>query len=232
MSTIKPGAVPTWATTGGTRVEPTSAEKAAGFAPGDKPPARWLNWLIGSICDWAAYLNSVNTDDAFLGSTFGWTAQHTHALPPKYASPLARTTRLNLLNAYTPDASLSANWDSNGNPIFASTPTNTQAWCVPFQLPPGATFDSIAATVFCGGACNLTMTIYKRTSASSVRSQVGPITTLTGVTGSNPLPSGVITSQTGADDTWYWAQFTSTDTSGAGHIESVAVNWHDASLKR
>jgi hypothetical protein len=53
----KPSTLPTWATTGGTTVEPSAGEKAAGFAVATKPPARWMNWLLNIIYQWCSYLN-------------------------------------------------------------------------------------------------------------------------------------------------------------------------------
>lgn len=54
----KPSTLPTWATTGGTTLEPSSGQKAAGFAVGTKPPARWMNWLLKNLADWIGYVNA------------------------------------------------------------------------------------------------------------------------------------------------------------------------------
>jgi len=53
----KPTTVSTWATDGGTRLEPTVGEKAAGFAVDDRPPARWINFLWGLLSDWIKFLD-------------------------------------------------------------------------------------------------------------------------------------------------------------------------------
>jgi len=55
MST-KPTTLPEWATTGGTTVEPSAGQKAAGFAVGTRPPARWVNWLLNTLYLWAEYV--------------------------------------------------------------------------------------------------------------------------------------------------------------------------------
>jgi hypothetical protein len=41
-----------WATTGGSQIEPTAGEKAAGWAVGNKPPARKANWLWDAANKW------------------------------------------------------------------------------------------------------------------------------------------------------------------------------------
>jgi hypothetical protein len=53
----------TWATDGGTRVEPSAGEKADGFTPGARTPARKANWIVGVVADWAAWLESITNDD-------------------------------------------------------------------------------------------------------------------------------------------------------------------------
>lgn len=40
----------------GTQVEPTPTQKAAGFATGDRPPAQWWNWHLGTIDLWIKFL--------------------------------------------------------------------------------------------------------------------------------------------------------------------------------
>lgn len=61
MST-KPSIVPTWATSG-TRTQPISAKRNAGFGPKERLPGQFANWLWGLLGDWAQYLN----DGAFTG---------------------------------------------------------------------------------------------------------------------------------------------------------------------
>jgi hypothetical protein len=48
----KPTTHATWATTGGTRLEPSAGQKAAGWTVNTRPPARWENWLRGNSADW------------------------------------------------------------------------------------------------------------------------------------------------------------------------------------
>lgn len=55
----RPGTVPSWATTGGTRLEPTAPEKASGHVAATRPPARKMNWLQGILADWIAYFATV-----------------------------------------------------------------------------------------------------------------------------------------------------------------------------
>lgn len=54
----KPVTVPTWATTGGTTATPTSAKQNAGFVGGEKPPAKFFNWLFNLIYQWILYLQA------------------------------------------------------------------------------------------------------------------------------------------------------------------------------
>src|SRR3990172_6473422 len=54
----KPPTLPTWSTDGGTTVEPSAGQKAAGFAVGTKPPARWVNWVLNLVFQWTQYLNA------------------------------------------------------------------------------------------------------------------------------------------------------------------------------
>ena len=54
----KPATLPVWATDGGTTVEPSAGQKAAGFAVSTRPPARWVNWVLNLIYGWIQYLNA------------------------------------------------------------------------------------------------------------------------------------------------------------------------------
>lgn len=53
--TARPAVTPTW---GGPQTQPSSGEKAAGFSPGDQPPAQWFNWLLDNFADWVNYLDT------------------------------------------------------------------------------------------------------------------------------------------------------------------------------
>lgn len=52
----KPSFIPAWCTTG-TRAAPTPPEQASGWSSGDRPSAQQLNWLVGLLGDWSAYLS-------------------------------------------------------------------------------------------------------------------------------------------------------------------------------
>jgi hypothetical protein len=61
-----------WATTGGTQIEPSAGEKASGHVPGTRPPARKLNWLMGHIAAWIAWLRDDHDRIAsYIGGTTG-----------------------------------------------------------------------------------------------------------------------------------------------------------------
>lgn len=67
----KPATLPAWATTLVNRVAPPAGRNAAGMAAGEMPPAEWINYLFGWLCDWAAWLNG------FEGTAHTWTATQT-----------------------------------------------------------------------------------------------------------------------------------------------------------
>ncbi len=54
----KPATLPSWATDGGTTIEPEPGEKAQGFQAGARAPARKMNWILHWLYRWAAYLDS------------------------------------------------------------------------------------------------------------------------------------------------------------------------------
>ncbi len=67
---LRPTKYPLWATDGGTTLEPSSGQKAAGFAVNTKPPARWFNWLLNLIYSWIAW-----TDERLIFAILSnWTA--------------------------------------------------------------------------------------------------------------------------------------------------------------
>jgi hypothetical protein len=41
------------------RVQPSSGDRAAGFTPNDRPPAQWLNHLLGLCADWTKWLSAI-----------------------------------------------------------------------------------------------------------------------------------------------------------------------------
>lgn len=83
----KPSATVSWSTdtnyatgpeTGvSTRLEPSGGVKAQGFIPTEEVPARWLNWALGALGDWTAYLNGLPTDPDFVDEDFAWGGEHT-----------------------------------------------------------------------------------------------------------------------------------------------------------
>lgn len=62
----KPTVVPRWADTG-TRTEPSELEKDTGWAPLQKPPAQYFNWLGGYTGDWLKWINE-RMDDGLSGA--------------------------------------------------------------------------------------------------------------------------------------------------------------------
>lgn len=151
----KPAVVPTWATDAtfttspasgengnATKVDPGAPYKAQGFVPGTPFVGAYLNWLAGKLCDWAAYLNALNTDSSFVGANFAWTGSHT--IPSAnltYSSAEAGKAVADLLTG-------SPNTDSD---LFTTTAglvglyTPGGTWRAGIRLPHGATITSMDA---------------------------------------------------------------------------------------
>lgn len=91
----KPASVVSWATTGGTRLQPTAPEKAAGFAVGERVPARFLNWLYGVLGDWTTYLNGLE------GEALTWTGAHSFANTVGLTNAVVLTNEATYLAAKT-----------------------------------------------------------------------------------------------------------------------------------
>lgn len=132
MATIKPVSVPSWATDANyssgaesgssTRLEPPAGNKQQGFLPRIVAPARWWNWLTGSLCDWVAYLNVLPTDDAFVGANFAWTGTHTHAGNVTVNGSLTTEGLVDLDNAYVDD-----HIGLNGEIFYSTAPSTVTA---------------------------------------------------------------------------------------------------------
>jgi hypothetical protein len=73
MST-KPTKVPLWNTGATNRVEPSAGKKILGWLLNERPPAQYLNWLLGYLGDWAQYLSDGALSGAF---TFASTVEIT-----------------------------------------------------------------------------------------------------------------------------------------------------------
>jgi hypothetical protein len=65
-----------WATAPGATLEPASDEQAAGFATGQRPPARWHNWLFNGAHQWFGYLSNLHGEAEFLNKAYSWTGMH------------------------------------------------------------------------------------------------------------------------------------------------------------
>lgn len=58
----KPSELPLWATSGTNRDKPDAGDIASGFIATQRPPAKWVNWLLGMVGDWLAWFDE-STDD-------------------------------------------------------------------------------------------------------------------------------------------------------------------------
>lgn len=51
----EPSELPTWSSDGGSRVKPSPSAILTGWLYGQRPPPKWMNWLLGMLCDWIAW---------------------------------------------------------------------------------------------------------------------------------------------------------------------------------
>jgi hypothetical protein len=66
MPLPKPSSKTLWTKTNPTvRVEPSGSKKNTGWAPNERPPAEYFNWLEYIVNEWIEYLESVT--DSFIG---------------------------------------------------------------------------------------------------------------------------------------------------------------------
>jgi hypothetical protein len=72
----KPTDLGEWATAPGQTLEPSGPQKAAGFNEGDKPPAKWINYLWNVGYRWRQYLNNLHGEEQFLNKEYTWTGPH------------------------------------------------------------------------------------------------------------------------------------------------------------
>jgi hypothetical protein len=70
----EPSELPTWATTLSNRLKPIAGAIVTGFLAGERPPPRWVNWLLGMLCDWVIWHNELLTKITYKGM---WTGQFT-----------------------------------------------------------------------------------------------------------------------------------------------------------
>lgn len=80
----KPIKKPSWVTgqSGLNIVEPTVGKKAAGWAPDERPPAEYINWLYQNISDWIDFIDSISSTSAIAleyAAIVGPSAPATHA---------------------------------------------------------------------------------------------------------------------------------------------------------
>lgn len=68
-----------WATSVGTTEEPPTDMKAAGFVQGQRPPAKWHNWLWNGASKWHAYTQNLHNEPEFLNRAYAWTGVHLFA---------------------------------------------------------------------------------------------------------------------------------------------------------
>jgi hypothetical protein len=93
----KPDTVPTWATddnysaTGEdfdgtpTKVDPGAGQRAQGFAPGFRPPARWWNWWSNKVGEWFGWIDGhLSEDSGRLQADNGLTVVGTFVPPQGY----------------------------------------------------------------------------------------------------------------------------------------------------
>lgn len=177
----KPSDLGLWATTGGTTLVPSGGEKAAGFASGDKPPARWMNWLWNVAYQWHAYVDNLHNETQFLNKAYDWTAAHTFADDVDIAGDLtldgasnevlysaARTLVRRILLTQS-----QGNWVYDPSDGAIKTSGANEGYVLPLDIPVGATLTGVAiggsqASGSYGSALALTLEVgYWATSTGS-----------------------------------------------------------------
>lgn len=58
------------------RLEPSSGFKAQGFIATEEAAARHINWALGALGDWTAYVDGLPTDADFVDEDFAWGGEH------------------------------------------------------------------------------------------------------------------------------------------------------------
>ena len=236
----KPASAVLWGGAG-TRLEPSGPQRLAGFSAGDKPPARWLNWLFGELGDWTSYLDTLNVDPDFVGATFGWTGTHLWANPLQmlggatmpgtaaitYSTPPSRTISLDLHRAVCPGFPGSLAFDADGCVVIP--PAGSVELRVPFRAPVDAVITGVNATVSVGSAgVNITLKLKARgkLGTGAAAAQVGATDTRTGVASQQAMAVTGLT-ETALATTWYWLEVVSSDTTGSGSIKTATVTFND-----
>jgi hypothetical protein len=181
----KPSSVLSWATTGGARLVPSGGELAAGFAVGDKPPARHMNHLWGLAGDWTAYLNDLHNEAAFLGEDYAWIGNHEHAgdVVLSGASNEVAYGAPRSFHRYMVPVASQGSWTYDSLSFSVKTSTPSADYHAALDVPVGATLTNIA--VGCrqpsGGSGG----------AGSLSFAVGAITCSAGVSNA-PVSVGVV----------------------------------------
>lgn len=236
----KPVSVVSWATTGGTRLEPTAPEKAAGWSAGERPPAKWFNFLFGLLGDWTTYLNNLHNDGDFLGQAYTWTAAHVFSQTVTlgssalvvYGTPPARVSFAELHKACLPETSDKPVFNADGQAISPATGTPGTIR-VPFRVPSGATISQIRADVFLGSSADVTMTCRRKTASiggSNTSTAVGLPVTLSAVSGQQTVTRGGL-SDTASSATEYWVDFEFSSHTGSETVNALEVSWTDPGPK-
>lgn len=170
----KPTEVASWSTDPGTTLEPSAGEKAAGFQLGEKPRARWLNWMLNLSGRWQTYLRDLHSETEFLGQNYAWTGSHSHGdavLSPGRLD--AQTVAADTLRRRTPVAVdlviplesyrnfANGGWSAEafGKQIVTLDGPSTARFS--FRLPTGHQLVSIRAFTFLFPAATLTISLHR-----------------------------------------------------------------------
>jgi hypothetical protein len=229
----KPSAPVGWATTPGTRLEPTSPEKAAAFSNGFQPPARWHNWLFGLLGDWTSYLNNLHGDADFLGQSYTWTATHVFqdtfvSVPPRYTSSIARQSWLSMGHAIPGPGAGYLQWDDELSvKALTGFVADTVQIVVPFRLPAGSALTKVTVACFHGGATNLTWRVVKRanTLLGANRTTTQAARTVTATSGNFSDAPASSYSNTALETAEYFVEFEFSDSNSS--VQGVLVEWND-----
>ncbi len=167
----KPSSTTGWGA--GTSLEPTTAKKAIGWVAGEKPPARYLQWLFKTIEEWLAYLK-----DGALSGDHTLDGHLTLAAGKRYKHGDL------VMNLHPYSAVLGAAWSYASGATFGElgylVSTIAGQCAVPIPVVEGQRLKSLVFARYGDGAADFTsIKVYKMTAAGAVSDITASATSVT-----------------------------------------------------
>lgn len=209
----KPTDLGEWATSPGQTLEPAAEQKTIGFNEGDRPPARWINWLWNTAYQWQKYLNLEGTDELM------------------YDTPRTRTVIL--VPAIAGFSEEGPNpWIPANNPAGGMTRSATagaEAFVVPLSLSDGCTLTLVRAGVVRSGGVNGMIMEVSRQEPNKTTPGAAVITTVVGTpdtaiddaVNGDILTSGTISEVIDRTRKNYFVSFSQSSSKGTGDYDTV-----------